>query len=247
VGAIDSKIDAKESHTVTGEELATAKDAIKAAVEAGHAAIKKAKIATEQAGKADKATEEAVGAAGKAALDVAKEAKEAEITADKAVKTADGSADKAKEEGQYATDVADKIEAKFDLDADPVTKAVVDGLRFDAGEAEKYATASEEAADAVETQWTDTATAAQPVDAGVDAQEPHTVTEDEVTALTDALSTLKEKEDEATKAADDAEHYAEIAYEAAKKEESARLLNEPPAGSILKEFLQKSKKTPRRA
>ena len=37
--------------------------------------------------------------------------------------------------------MADKIEAKFDLDADPVTKAVVDGLRFDAGEAEKSAQA----------------------------------------------------------------------------------------------------------
>jgi hypothetical protein len=246
VGAIDSKIDAKESHTVTGEELADAKDSIKSAVEAGHAAMAKAKIANEQAAKAVKATEDAVGEAGKAALDVAAEAKDAQITADKAVKTADGSAAKAKEEAQYATDVADKIEAKFDVDADPVTKAVVDGLRADSGEADKYATSAEEAADAVETAWSDTETAKGPVDAGVDAQEPHTVTADEVSSLTDALATLAEKEDEATKAADDAEHYAEIAYEAAKKEESVRLLNEPPAGSVLK-FLQAKKQAPRRA
>merc|ERR1719388_602764 len=178
----------------------------------------KAKIATEQAGKADAATEKAVGEAGKAALDVAAEAKDAEITADKAVKTADGSAAKAKEEAQYATDVADKIEAKFDVEADPVTKAVVDGLRYDADNADKYATAAETAADDVETAWSDTETAKGPVDSGVDSQEPHTVTEDEVTALTDALATLKEKEDAAVKAADDAEHYASISYEAAKKE-----------------------------
>jgi len=229
IGAVDAKIPT-DAASVTGEEITTAKAAVEAAMEAGHEAKAKAKIAHEQATKAEEHAAKAASAAGDAATAVASDVRKAKVDADKAVKRADGAGDTADSQAAYGSKVAAGISGKFDLDADPVMKAVVTNLEDDVDTATEMSQEAYNKADAVESAWSTAESVSSGLMSSVGAMDASSVSADDVGATEDALDAVAIAIAEAEKAADDAKYAADKVYERAKADEAKHA---PGSGSFL--------------
>jgi len=219
IADVDAHVAARTVHEMTDAQLGAAKEANTDANEAAERALLKAKIAHEQAGKAEKESAKTALAAGDTTKDLKAATDKAQVDADRTIKTADGSAAKAAEEAAYAQEVSGKMAEKYDLEADPVMKAVAAGLDYEFDNATSFGEASAAEARNVETAWTAVDTAAGPIRTAMEAQDPASVTGDEQEALQTALDELAAAQIVAEKAAEDAEHYAKTAHDTAKKEE----------------------------